>query len=402
MWSSSIDVAVSQSILVALRRKKRPGQHPGQIKTTNSCRLAVAWVSALNRLTLRNDLALRTLLPLKAFVPRFKLISRNERFCPACYRDDELANRQKYNRLLWSIDCVEACPIHKVALEPILKKGALLPFGPPGFSRLDGSSLANCTTTAASEEQAQFARLVAELLDDIHQHPGAFSVGGSPSQFLQHAMTTLFGGRPQRLADHLGIADAEIHHWCSGKMHPSFPRLVRIAYCCGCAVSDVLLGNSVMLRRQQRPPGKNLLVPRQRSGSDHSSQKLYVELDTVFESGSARNLSHAALLLDVDVKYLRRLSPTTAAKLVERGRETRHRKKIQREETRFNNYLQSIQELQLEGVYPTHDKVERRMYQRSGTKLDYNETTRFARMARMALNQATDTAPCSGVQRGKK
>jgi hypothetical protein len=66
----------------------------------------------------------------------------------------------------------------------------------------------------------QVARLVAELLDDIHQYPDAFAKGGSPSKFLQYAVNTLFGGRVQRLASHLGIAYTELYNWCYDKKRP--------------------------------------------------------------------------------------------------------------------------------------------------------------------------------------
>lgn len=41
---------------------------------------AVAWVDALEKLTMRTDLTLRTLLPLRTPVPCFKLLSKEERF----------------------------------------------------------------------------------------------------------------------------------------------------------------------------------------------------------------------------------------------------------------------------------------------------------------------------------
>lgn len=343
--------------------------------------IAVAWVAALERLTLRTDLILRTLLPLRTVVPRFKLLSKIERFCPHCYADDERANRPKYNRLLWSIECVEACPLHNVLLEPVLGKIKPYTFWLPGLSRLDGSSLANHATREASEMQVKSARLVAELLDDIHQHPYAFENGDSPAEFLRHAINTMYDGRALRLANHLGVDNVAVYGWCSGRISPSLPRLVLIAYCCGCAVSDVILGNKVMLRRQSRPSDANPLVIRQRCGGAKPPEQLLADLERVFESGLARNLSHAARLLDVDEHFLRRLAPAIAARLVQRGRENRHREKIQREEARFVAFWQSFQELRSENIYPNDKKVRERMYQHMGRTLNFAEAGRFHKRA---------------------
>ncbi|WP_321927389.1 TniQ family protein [Paraburkholderia guartelaensis] len=180
---------------------------------------AIGWVNALERLTLRTDLIRRTLLPLRGLVPRTKLLSEEERFCPSCYRDDEILSRQKYNRLLWSIECVESCPLHGTLLETVPKapKHKSYTFWLPGLSRIDGTSLANRKARPASDQQIRTARLIAELLDDIHQRPEMFTIGASTGTFLQHAANTLFGGNISRLANHLGVPRSRVYHCYSGK-----------------------------------------------------------------------------------------------------------------------------------------------------------------------------------------
>jgi hypothetical protein len=168
--------------------------------------IAADWVSALERLTLRNDLRLHTLLPLRNILGSSALLSKFEKFCPRCYRDDECANRPKYNRLLWSIASVDACPIHETLLQPVpYAWQKMRSFWLPGISRLDGSSLSETSAARANNEQITSARLVAELLDDVHHHPDAFANSNSPSKFLQYAIRMLFNGKGALLANHLGI-----------------------------------------------------------------------------------------------------------------------------------------------------------------------------------------------------
>ncbi|WP_416338954.1 TniQ family protein [Paraburkholderia sp. CNPSo 3076] len=116
-----------------------------------------------------------------------KLLSEKERFCPSCYRDDETLRRQNYNRILWSIDCAEVCPIHGTLLEAVAEAAERKPFTfwLRGLSRLDATSLANHETRRVSDEQVRRARLIAEFLDDIHQNPEAFANGASTTAFFR-------------------------------------------------------------------------------------------------------------------------------------------------------------------------------------------------------------------------
>ncbi|WP_236860846.1 TniQ family protein [Burkholderia sp. MSMB617WGS] len=91
------------------------------LATSGVTELADSWAKALNHATGRNDLQLHTLVPLKAVVPPTKLLSPIERFCPICYAHDESSERPKYNRLLWAVDCVAACPLHCVQLQAVDK-----------------------------------------------------------------------------------------------------------------------------------------------------------------------------------------------------------------------------------------------------------------------------------------
>ncbi|WP_408602441.1 TniQ family protein [Paraburkholderia guartelaensis] len=128
---------------------------------------AAAWANALEKPTMRTDLTPRTLLPLRTLIPLIKLLSSNVRFCPDCFGEDESAGRQQYSRLLWSIHCVEACPLRNTLLEtaPEAPKHKRYTLWLPGFSRIDGTSLANRPPTKARNEQVRSAQLVAQLLD---------------------------------------------------------------------------------------------------------------------------------------------------------------------------------------------------------------------------------------------
>jgi hypothetical protein len=343
------------------------------------------WVGALERLTLRSDLHLRTLLPLQNLVSSFSLISTRERFCPLCYEADERAARPMYNRLLWSIACVDACPLHSSLLQdsPSAPKMEMRAFSVPGISRLDGCSLSTVPPQHANEQQTQCARLVAELLDDVHHHSHVFVDSRSSGAFLRYAADKLFNGKAAHLARHFGVAKSELHGWMAGEIRPSLPRLVLIAYCCGCGISDVLLANKVRLRKVQPASNVKCLSKKTRKGSARPRQELQAELERIVAKlGTSTTLREAARSLDVSEKYLRRIAPGIAAILVSKGKQARHAESARRAEFRFQHFRQSFEELTVDDVPPPLYKVRKHVYLKSEIKLGFDEGQRFLRRIR--------------------
>ncbi|MPW10125.1 hypothetical protein GCT19_31570 [Paraburkholderia sp. CNPSo 3155] len=332
---------------------------------------AAMWVNALEKLTMRSDLASGTLLPLRTHVSLEKLLSQRECFCPSCYSDDESVGRQKYNRLLWSIHCVEACPLHNTLLEtvPERSKPKRYTFWLPGLSRIDGSSLANHETRKARKEQVRSAHLVAQLLDEIHQFPEAFSNCSRIGEFMQHAVNTLCDGSGRRLARYLGVYHGRVDSWLSGQ-RASLPILTIIANRCDCKISDILLGKNVKLRKKYASAdGYNKVVQRHRRAPRFkTSDALVAALEGLDKLGLVSNLSQASRLLNTGYCSLRRLAPGFAALLVRRGQEARHREKLARDEKLFNEYWKCFQDVLSENARPTRERVEARLFQQSGIK----------------------------------
>lgn len=73
---------------------------------------AERWVNALEQLTLRSDLTLLTLRPWREAFPKTGLNRRSKAWCPHCFDEDT----EPYDRLLWAVGVVTACPKHQVFL----------------------------------------------------------------------------------------------------------------------------------------------------------------------------------------------------------------------------------------------------------------------------------------------
>ncbi len=80
-------------------------------------RSAQNWVSAIERFTLRDNLRFLTLLPFASVLNTASLIRRERAWCPRCYESSAAQGQEVYEQLVWCIQYVEICPLHKVSLQ---------------------------------------------------------------------------------------------------------------------------------------------------------------------------------------------------------------------------------------------------------------------------------------------
>jgi hypothetical protein len=189
---------------------------------------AYQWAHTLNHLTHRNNLQLCTLLPLKNLVSGFVLLSEKQRFCPAGYADDAVAGRGFYDRLLWSIDAVKACPLHRLQLvnrseakrRSVSDWGGVAPSQEAEAARRVAAAAAH---RPASDYEVDSSRLIAELLDDAVVLSDAGYSASAQAAFLTHAIDVLSQGTSAHFAAHLDVSKSQMHGWAHGDVRMSFP-----------------------------------------------------------------------------------------------------------------------------------------------------------------------------------
>lgn len=323
--------------------------------------LAALWAKTLNELTLRCDLELLTLLPLKAVLPANKLVTSALRFCPKCYASDEALHREKYDRLLWVIDAAKACPVHEMSLVTGVRPigGRSVPdFFLPGICRFTGESLSTSVAVRANDVDIDGARRIATLLDEavfLGEH--AVNANGLRA-FLRYAITLLFDGKSAHFAAHLGVSKSQVHGWQHGDTRPSLPRLVQIAQAFDCNISDILLGNRCLLRLV---PKQNILAPqlapKQRAGASVPRIELLGNLERLVACGTVATVREAAVRLDVSEKFLRKVAPGVCQGLVERGNRFRQLVSRERRHALERAYLAECSALLDRGIYPSRRRV---------------------------------------------
>jgi TniQ len=321
-------------------------------------------------------------LPLRGLVSQFKLLSKGSKFCPDCYAEDERKGHQKYNRLLWSFDCVVACPLHELDLvwEKSPSAANPLPFTLPGISRSDGKSLARCHATKASAYNVHISRLVAELLDDIVHLSEVLPETPALPAFLQYAINQLFGGKAAHFAKHVGVNKSDVYGWMYESVCPSLARVAHIAYCCGCTIADVLIGNKVMLRARAAPSrGPQRLSKKQRTGWRTPREILLTQLREFMATHETACARDAANALGITTRFLRSIAPRENAVLVEQGNRHRSSQVQAARDAKDEAYRLSQREIEASGVYASRRKVVHRVHQVSGLTLGFSDIARARR-----------------------
>ncbi|CAG9226007.1 conserved hypothetical protein [Paraburkholderia sabiae] len=344
---------------------------------------ARTWSDTLNHLTLRTNLQLGTLLPLRNLVSPYKLMCESKRYCPACYEADAKSGRRRYRRLLWLIDVVQACPIHNLRLvessearpAPHDEQTSTADFG-------EERTTAAATHKPATEYEMNAARLVAELLDDAVVFPTMGYSASGQSAYLTHAVDTLFDGMAMNLAAHLRVSKSQVHGWITGKIRMSLPRLVLTAYCCGSSVADILLGNRVMLSARPAPVCQSpWLTSAPRSSTRRTDDELKNELTGMVATGQARDATDASRMLGVSLKYFKKSFPAEHALLVQRGKESRRLGRSAINDRLDEAFLVEHKALCDARVYPSRRKVIARLRGKLQKKSSFRDIQRAQKRA---------------------
>lgn len=240
---------------------------------------ALEFTAVLQELTLRTDLLQCTLFPWHHVIPSRNLISPIKKWCPLCYEDFLNEGTEVYEPLLWSFQCVSACPIHEHKLLtqcPFCKKELRIldRYSQPGVCThckqwLGGKGLSE----AASCEEAVIAKQVVSLL--------AMDPGKSDSKyigvFLKQCTDQLSGGIAG-LARLLEFPKTTVWDWYKGKNLPAFPQLLQLCRKVNVDISEVLFENQ---KRQIKLPTQAMpIIAKKQNRHKIDQEELKQELDT--------------------------------------------------------------------------------------------------------------------------
>ncbi len=390
-WSVALKLVAP---LVSARRAINARTFANDWRTSSMCGLsqtAVDWSRALNQLTARDDLQLLTLLHVHPVLSVFLLSSKRVRYCPQCYASDIGGGGACYNRLLWTVDAVRACPLHRVRLMESctcgLPSGAGRNYLHLGRCSYCAHDLSTCISKPADAREVDAARRVAEFLDAALYFSELQPQKGGVAQFLNHAIATLASGASAHFATAVGASKSSMHGWQNGGVVPSFPVLLRLAQYCDVGIADILLGNrSVMTPIQAFRMERKPTISRTTGTRPPSHAEVSKKLEELVAAGEADCVSRTASTIGVSDKFLRKQFPEVVQKIADTGRSLRSSAAEARRARRRNAFLQEHRRLTLTGARPSRRAVLRKLRE-DGIRIGRVEASNFHRLARGQLGK---------------
>lgn len=256
--------------------------------------VAVDFVSAIGKMTARNDLQYLTLLPWKPLLPTPLLMRGMAAWCPACLTNWEQAGKPVYIPLIWTLDVVKFCPFHLRALrltcpccnlpQPLLGRCSWVGFctrckhwlgSDSGNHNAESSSI---LCQQRSDWEIWVANQIADLIE-VGFHSPSLLTTAQLAQLIRVG-TDLEG--MSGFARILGVSVGSISHWRKGDTRPTLPVYLRLARVFGVTLVRLLTGKIsssqiASLDLAGVPQWRNLWT-RQRFGFDGVETAKQIEL----------------------------------------------------------------------------------------------------------------------------
>jgi hypothetical protein len=246
-------------------------------KTLNGMDLtATAVVQSLETLTQHENLRFLTMLTWSDVLPSKGLLRKCRAWCPICYDCWDVTGQTVYEPLIWALDVVTVCPLHRCPLETQCpscdKENWLLEWrSRPGYCTKCGKWLGaffNAGLKDVDEWHLWAAYQVGNLIATapyLPSTPFRESLKGSISKLVK-----LFsGGKRAAFTALLGKGAKTVDEWCLGTSIPNVRNLLQICDYFGLSLVNLLLNKDITIDSSRL----NTLLQEQKSYQPRHSKR---------------------------------------------------------------------------------------------------------------------------------
>ncbi|MDA8246092.1 TniQ family protein [Acidithiobacillus sp.] len=286
------------------------------------------------------------------------------RYCPVCL---EMSDGLGYGRLLWEVDCVEACPRHKLKLRktvqcgveqgkrlPLNKRPMVLP-----VCSACGSVHFRCVDDrpeAATQAQVWVAENVESLLSLPIEVTNKMSLELLKSG-LRDMVDKCYEGSVVKAALQSGLARGSVCWWLQGHSKPSLGLLVQL---CLHAQADLVgLFSGIYLERRLSG-GFELIIKRHYQRRDDVWRDVGSKLEAALHESSPPTIAAMATRLGVNRRSMLERYPREVARLRAVGEEYRSQKNRQIYHDAIKKYELCAEILRSEGRVVSRTTLQRK------------------------------------------
>jgi hypothetical protein len=195
------------------------------------------WVSAVERFTLRDNLRFLTLLPFASVLDTVGLMRRERAWCPRCYESSAAQGKEVYEQLVWCLQCVEVCPLHKAPLEkscPVChhELRPVCAVSRPGFCSQCREWLGNPRRSPGEVPATDYQIWVAQEFGELL----AIALNANQvrkeniRKVLVHYVDSFSDGNRIVAAEIAGCRRSSFHNWCNGATTGRIGPVLRMCY----------------------------------------------------------------------------------------------------------------------------------------------------------------------------
>ncbi|MBD2449175.1 TniQ family protein [Nostoc sp. FACHB-152] len=251
--------------------------------------IAIDLVQALQNLTLIEDLHLLTLLFWAEVIPTRNLFRTQSAWCALCYEEWRLTKQVIYKPLIWNINSVKACHLHKIYLcfqcPHCQQEFPLLSWrSQPGYcSKCGGwlgmklaakssSEYMDCLTV--SQEELQWQTWIVEVIGELISSTLSFNFPPAKEEIaksLSLVIDIVTDGNVAEFARLMEIPKNTLWMWQTGKALPVLDMLLKICYCLEISLLDLLKPEQLAAKSFKKISHKTI----RRSAAQRVSPKLF-------------------------------------------------------------------------------------------------------------------------------
>jgi hypothetical protein len=181
------------------------------------------WVSALEKFTLRDGLQFLTLLPFESLLTTPCLMRQERAWCPRCYESRIAQGLDVYEQLVWCLQSVEMCPLHKIPLETSCpachrRLRPLCAVSRPGVCSRCRQWLGSAQKSKPAGSPTEYQFWAAQEIGGLMAvPPQSKPIGRENVQKILTRYAGLFSeGNRTTIAEAAGCRRSSFYNWCNG------------------------------------------------------------------------------------------------------------------------------------------------------------------------------------------
>ena len=341
-------------------------------------------------------------------------VARHRRWCCECYREDWLQPHGPYDRLLWVVALVHACPIHMLSLQSQCSE-----CGAEELPWLMGNETSGCCpkchaalarsvppTQRLDARGLDYRLWVAEQFRQLLEFDEPLPSGAAGNFRVQvsAAADAYFEGRVSRVATAVRRNKSVLSTWMSGKGRPSWQGVCDFSFVFDVPLKDVFFGQLLLARldgprvlpadaRKQRPRK----APERR---DKARMELFLVEVELGMHPALQTMAEVSKALRLDPNDLRRRLPEAYKGLSRHLSELRAQVRSRAHEARLRDRENALETLahsfHADGMSVTRRGVEAHLA-RLGLRMQRNDIMSFYRGLQRRLQEILVSVENSGT-----